>query len=60
MSKQKVSRSSLDRLSIVLMAGIAAEAYEFGNSEGGAIDEQELFALLTQVQPPWNLIRIQG
>jgi hypothetical protein len=60
MKTQKVSRSSLDRLSVVLMAGIAAEALQFGNAEGGASDEQELFSLLTQVQPPWNLIRIQG
>ena len=60
MKNSKVSRGSLDRLSVVLMAGIAAEACKFGNAEGGAQDEQELFALLTQVQPPWNLIRIQG
>jgi len=60
MKSSKVSRGSLDRLSVVLMAGIAAEALKFGNAEGGTVDEQELFSLLTQVQPPWNLIRIQG
>lgn len=60
MKSSKVSRGSLDRLSVVLMAGIAAEALKFGNAEGGTVDEQELFSLLTQVQPPWNLIRVQG
>lgn len=60
LNTQKVTRSSLDRLSIVLMAGIAAEALLFNKAEGGAVDEQSLVNFLASVQPPWNVLRIQG
>ena len=56
---QKVTRSSVDRLSVVLMAGIAAEALTFGNSEGGVVDERSLIGFLTSFSPPWNGMRIQ-
>eukprot|EP01039_Chlorochromonas_danica_P002681 gene2681-2930_t len=56
----KLTRKSLDRLSVVLMAGIAAEAAIFGNSEGGIADEQALISALTSVSPPWNILRIQS
>eukprot|EP01038_Epipyxis_sp_PR26KG_P007447 gene7447-10148_t len=59
-NNKKVTRSSLDRLSIVYMAGIAAEAIKFNKAEGGAVDEQQLISFLSQVQPPWNILRIQG
>jgi len=59
-ANQKVKRSSLDRLSVVIMAGIAAEALKFGKAEGGASDEQSLITFFTSIQPPWNLLRIQG
>mmetsp|Transcript_13333 Transcript_13333/g.19991 ORF Transcript_13333/g.19991 Transcript_13333/m.19991 type:complete len:621 (-) Transcript_13333:2346-4208(-) len=60
MDNQQVTRNSLDRLSIVVMAGIAAEALKFGKAEGGAVDEQSLIGLLNSIQPPWNILRIQG
>ena len=56
----KITRSSLDRMSVVLMAGIAAEAIRFGKAEGGAVDEQNLVQFLTSIQPPWNILRVQG
>lgn len=57
---QKITRSSLDRMSVVIMGGIAAEAIRFGKAEGGAVDEQSLVGFLTSIQPPWNNLRIQG
>lgn len=60
MDKQQVTRSSLDRLSVVIMAGIAAEAMKYGKAEGGALDEQSLIGFLNSIQPPWNILRIQG
>ena len=58
--KQRVTRRSLDRISVVTMAGIAAEALQFGNCEGGSADEQALIRLFSQISPPWNIVRIQG
>lgn len=61
MQQQQVKRSSLDRLSVVTMAGIAAEALQFGTSEGGIADEQSLINLLGRsISPPWTIMRIQG
>lgn len=60
LSKQQISRSSINRLSVIIMAGIAAEATEFGRTEGGIADEQSLISFLNGVQPPWNILRIQG
>jgi hypothetical protein len=56
----QVTRATLDRLSVVTMAGIAAEALKFGNSEGGIADERSLIGLFSSIQPPWNMLRIQG
>jgi len=59
--QQRVTRTSLDRLSVVTMAGIAAEALEFGVAEGGQADESSLIQLLsTSISPPWSILRIQG
>ena len=56
----KVTRSSLNRLSVITMAGIAAEAMRYDKAEGGASDEQSLISFFTSIQPPWTLARIQG
>jgi hypothetical protein len=58
-SSGKVTRTSLDRMSVVVMAGIAAEALEFGRAEGGRADEEQLLSFLSLVQPPWNMLRVQ-
>ena len=42
LASQKISRSSINRLSVIIMAGIAAEANHFGRAEGGIADEQSL------------------
>lgn len=42
------------------MAGIAAEAVNFGVCEGGVADEQALVQFLTSISPPWNILKIQG
>jgi hypothetical protein len=60
LASQKISRSSINRLSVIIMAGIAAEADQFGKTEGGIADEQSLITFLNGVQPPWNILRIQG
>jgi hypothetical protein len=52
MAKGKVVRSSLDRLSIVIMGGVAAEAVKYGRTEGGLDDERQLLDFFQQqVQP---------
>ncbi|OSX81269.1 hypothetical protein BU14_0023s0074 [Porphyra umbilicalis] len=49
----KLSGSALERFSIVLMGGIAAEAIAYGQAEGGQSDEAVLVGILSGISPPW-------
>ncbi|KAG6549910.1 hypothetical protein Mapa_008420 [Marchantia paleacea] len=52
--EDKLTGASIDRYSIVLFAGIAAEALVYGEAEGGESDENLFKSVVSQLQPPWS------
>lgn len=59
---QNVSRSAVDRYSIIVMAGIAAEAEFYKRADGGAGDEMALVAFLSRLNASgkWNADAIRN
>ncbi|CAN0423940.1 unnamed protein product [Pylaiella littoralis] len=60
MAQGKLTKSSIDRFSIVLMGGIAAEAMNYGSSEGGSADEGVMIGILSTIAPPFNREQIKA
>lgn len=58
----RLANSSIDRFSVVAMAGLAAEGMMFGEATGGDADVTSLVRLLTDLKPAWDpqSIRIQA
>lgn len=50
----RLTSASFDRYSMVLFAGIAAEALVYGEAEGGENDENLFKAIVSLCCPPWS------
>ena len=51
---------SVDRWSVVVMAGIAAEALRYGQAEGGSADEAALAGVVAALNPPWTEAQLRN
>ena len=60
MRSGRLTNRSIDRFSIVAMAGIAAEAIYYGEAEGGESDVSDLIGLLTGLEPAWSVSNVRG
>lgn len=64
--RKPLTRSSVDRYTIIVMGGIAAESLNFGGADGGAGDEMALVSFLTNLNPKsggamsWNIDSIKN
>jgi hypothetical protein len=60
LEKSKISASSIDRYTTIVMGGIAAEALEFQNAQGGSSDEQAIILLMSLMNFPMDRISTQA
>lgn len=56
----RLTNASLDRYSMVLFAGIAAEALVYGEAKGGENDENLFKAIVSILRPPWSASQISN
>lgn len=56
----RLTNASFDRYSMVLFAGIAAEALICGEAEGGENDENLFKAIVSVLHPPWSAAQVSN